>query len=204
MYPAPWHPGFQLRRGPAGRRRPRGAVTRRAASARSGARRTPATPRRNQRVQSPTRLATVRRQPSLKKAAEAKRESKHTDFKAGFDLASPQAWCEVVRHRRHGELRRRHHDLRSLRRRPHLWRRRVGRPRTRSAVVTDKIAKYTGEQFAEFEDFRSLTGQQPGGWIAPVSVPLVFTSPGTYDIGGGKQKTALPKGTVYFRHGAKE
>jgi len=34
-------------------------------------------------------------------------------------------------------------------------------------------------------------------------MPIVFTSPGTYDTGGGKQKTAFSKGTVYFRHGAK-
>ncbi len=32
---------------------------------------------------------------------------------------------------------------------------------------------------------------------------MVFTSPGTYDAGGGKQKTAFGVGTVYFRHGAK-
>jgi hypothetical protein len=32
---------------------------------------------------------------------------------------------------------------------------------------------------------------------------MVFTAPGTYDVGGGKQKTAFSLGTVYFRHGAK-
>jgi hypothetical protein len=39
--------------------------------------------------------------------------------------------------------------------------------------------------------------------IAIVPMPMVFTTPGTYDIGGGKQKTAFSVGTVYFRHGAK-
>ena len=34
-------------------------------------------------------------------------------------------------------------------------------------------------------------------------MPLIFTAPGTYDVGGGKQKTAFSAGTVYFRHGAK-
>jgi hypothetical protein len=39
--------------------------------------------------------------------------------------------------------------------------------------------------------------------IASVTMPMVFTAPGTYDIGGGKQKTAFSQGAVYFRHGAK-
>jgi hypothetical protein len=39
--------------------------------------------------------------------------------------------------------------------------------------------------------------------VRAVSLPIVFTSPGTYDVGGGKQKTAFSAGTVYFRHGAK-
>jgi len=39
--------------------------------------------------------------------------------------------------------------------------------------------------------------------VSSVPVPIVFTSPGTYDIGGGKQKTAFSRGTVYFRHGPK-
>jgi hypothetical protein len=36
-----------------------------------------------------------------------------------------------------------------------------------------------------------------------VSTPVVFSRPGQYEIGGGKQKTAFSEGTVYFRHGAK-
>jgi hypothetical protein len=39
--------------------------------------------------------------------------------------------------------------------------------------------------------------------VSSVSIPIVFTAPGTYEVGGGKQKTAFSKGTVYFRHGAK-
>jgi hypothetical protein len=149
----------------------------------------------------------VRRQPDFsKKAAEAKRESKHTDFKAGFDLASPQAWCEVVKDivamansgggiiifgvsddgRTSGV------DVSAV-------------LALDPAVVTDKIAKYTGEQFAEFDisEASRHSSQVAVLSIAPVSVPLVFTSPGTYDTGGGKQKAAFSKGTVYFRHGAK-
>jgi len=39
--------------------------------------------------------------------------------------------------------------------------------------------------------------------IPSVAVPILFEKPGTYDIGGGKQRTAFGVGTVYFRHGAK-
>jgi schlafen family protein len=70
------------------------------------------------------------------------------------------------------------------------------------AVITDKIFKYTARQFHDFEIIRVS-----GGYLAilvhGVVVPLVFSKPGTYDIGGGKQKTGFSVGTVYFRHGAK-
>jgi hypothetical protein len=39
--------------------------------------------------------------------------------------------------------------------------------------------------------------------VGAAFLPIVFTDPGTYDIGGGKQKTAFGRGTIYFRHGAK-
>jgi hypothetical protein len=32
---------------------------------------------------------------------------------------------------------------------------------------------------------------------------MIFIRPGTYDIGGGQQRTAFSQGTIYFRHGAK-
>ena len=32
---------------------------------------------------------------------------------------------------------------------------------------------------------------------------MIFIRPGTYDAGGGKQRTAFSQGSVYFRHGAK-
>lgn len=73
------------------------------------------------------------------------------------------------------------------------------------AVLTDKINKYTGQQFHSFEfvklptDARALFAIVVSG----VTFPVVFSKPGTYDIGGGRQKTAFSAGTVYFRHGAK-
>ena len=73
------------------------------------------------------------------------------------------------------------------------------------AVVVDKVSKYTGQNFAAFSREEGTRGGMPVVIveISQSCIPLVFTAPGTYDVGGGKQKTAFGKGTVYFRHGAK-
>lgn len=73
------------------------------------------------------------------------------------------------------------------------------------ADVANKISKYTGGQDAELEicELSKGTKKFVAFLIQPATVPLVFHKPGTYDIGGGKQKTAFGVGTVYFRHGAK-
>lgn len=73
------------------------------------------------------------------------------------------------------------------------------------AVITDKVKKYTGQHFASFRLRRCVRAGQSVAvlQIDGVSMPMVFTAPGTYDTGGGKQKTAFSVGTVYFRHGAK-
>lgn len=74
------------------------------------------------------------------------------------------------------------------------------------AKLTDKIASFTGEHYADFE-FRRL--RRDGYEVAVISVrgvhsPLVFEKEGVYPLGDGhKQKTAFAKGTVYVRHGAK-
>lgn len=73
------------------------------------------------------------------------------------------------------------------------------------AVITDKIAKYTGVQFDSFVIGAALRSRSK---IALVTIgsadpPLVFEKPGTYAIEGGKQKTAFGAGTLYVRHGAK-
>lgn len=73
------------------------------------------------------------------------------------------------------------------------------------ATVVDKIEKYTDQHFAGFS-FSSASRRGAPVVILEVSsvpIPIVFTAPGTYDVGGGKQKTAFSKGTVYFRHGPK-
>lgn len=73
------------------------------------------------------------------------------------------------------------------------------------ATIADKLKKYTDQHFGGFS---ASPGPRRGApvvalAVSGVSIPIVFTSPGTYDIGGGKQKTAFSRGTVYFRHGAK-
>jgi len=73
------------------------------------------------------------------------------------------------------------------------------------AEVADKISKYTGAVDLEFEirELKKKRHNLVAFNIPEVSVPIVFRRPGTYDIGGGKQRTAFSAGTVYFRHGAK-
>jgi hypothetical protein len=73
------------------------------------------------------------------------------------------------------------------------------------ADITNRISKYTGFQFADIEIIEVVRGSKkhPVFLISRTEVPIVFTEPGAYDVGGGKQKTAFGQGTVYFRHGAK-
>lgn len=73
------------------------------------------------------------------------------------------------------------------------------------ADIANKVLKYTGQVDFEFE-IRQLTkgtSKLVAFVIPAAALPLIFEKPGTYDIGGGKQKTAFGVGTVYFRHGAK-
>ena len=73
------------------------------------------------------------------------------------------------------------------------------------ADLTNKTYKYTGQQFTSFKliKFEKDSKRLFAMLIDEVAVPVVFSKPGTYDVGGGKQKTAFSGGTVYFRHGAK-
>jgi hypothetical protein len=74
-----------------------------------------------------------------------------------------------------------------------------------NASLTDQIRKYTdfdlnGLSIVEIE---RIGKKFPAIVIPPVSVPIVFTHVGTYEVAEGKQKTAFSKGTIYFRHGSK-
>lgn len=73
------------------------------------------------------------------------------------------------------------------------------------AKLTDKIEKYTGVQFSNFE---MLEDYKEGRKIAILNIGagsslLVFSRPGTYPLPQNQQKTAFSKGSIYFRHGAK-
>jgi hypothetical protein len=133
-------------------------------------------------------------------------ESTSLDFKATFDPSSAQDWCELVK------------DIVALANSGGgvivFGVNDDGTPATGDlapvlaidpAVIVDKIKKYTDQHFAEF----LLSGASRRGFpvavlaVSGAAVPIVFANPGTYDIGGGKQKTAFARGTVYFRHGAK-
>lgn len=142
----------------------------------------------------------------IQKALEAKRESKYIEFKHGFDPSSPAEWCEVIK------------DLVAIANSGGgiivFGLDSVGKPtdtcldelgRVDPADFANRIAKYTGSVELDFE-IRVLDkdGHTLFAFIIqPVSVPIVFQKPGTYDIGSGKQRAAFSVGTVYFRHGAK-
>jgi len=136
----------------------------------------------------------------------ARRESRYLDFKEQFDPSRTGDWCEILKDlvamansgggalvfgvRNNGEDAEFDPSV-VLNLDP--------------AKITDKLATYTGDQFADFEIVEVL---REGRKIAVIRVhdsafPLVFTSAGNYDPGDGRQKTAFHKGTIYFRHGAK-
>lgn len=142
----------------------------------------------------------------LEKALLAQRESKSVEFKDRLRPDQAQDWCEIVKDlvaiansgggclligvNNNGTQS--DHDITTL-------------SSLDPATVTDKIARYTGEQYSEFEILEAQRNGFPvfAFVLSPVTIPMVFTQPGTYEIAPGKQKTAFAKGTVYFRHGAK-
>ncbi len=142
----------------------------------------------------------------IEKAKNAKRESKYMEFKDRFDVDSSRDWCEIIKDivaiansgggcilfgvNNDGSPS--GYDISSV-------------LRLDPAIITDKIAKYTDQQFSDFEmEEMEKDGHKIAIFIIyAASIPIIFTKPGTYSIGSGKQKTAFGKGTIYFRHGAK-
>jgi len=142
----------------------------------------------------------------IEKALTAKRESKYVEFKEMFNPRSPQDWCEITK------------DIVAIANSGGgiilFGVDNAGIPSGVSiddisaldpADVANKISKYTGSVDLEFEirELKKNKRKLISFLIYPVSIPIVFRKPGTYEIGGGKQKTAFGVGTVYFRHGAK-
>ena len=142
----------------------------------------------------------------IARAQTATSESKSLDFKQEFDLSSAEAWCGIIKDivaiansgggiivvgllndgTDSGV------DVSSLH-------------SIDSAEVTNKIYKYSGYQFADFEviSVERVSKQYPAILIGAAEIPIVFTKPGTYSVGTNQQKTAFGQGTVYFRHGSK-
>jgi hypothetical protein len=142
----------------------------------------------------------------IQKALTAKRESKHVEFKQGFDSNLAQDWCEVIK------------DIVAIANSGGgiivFGLDNVGTPtgaafdviiRIDPADIANKIAKYTGPVDLEFEirELKKSGHELVAFVIQGSSIPLVFEKPGTYDVGSGKQRTAFSVGTVYFRHGSK-
>jgi len=142
----------------------------------------------------------------LERAGDAAKESKHLDFKREFDISSGEAWCEVIK------------DIVALANSGGgVVVFGVADDGTNSnfdpapllaydtADIANRIARYTGNQAIDLEVVKlTRTGEiRPAFLVSDTDVPIVFTKPGTYDIGGGRQKTAFAQGTIYFRHGSK-
>ncbi len=145
--------------------------------------------------------------PSLvERALNAKRESKYIEFKERFDPGSAGDWCEVIK------------DIVAIANSGGgiiiFGLDNAGNPTGDSldalshldpADIANKASRYTGSTQLELE-VRPLDKAGAALYafvVQPISIPIVFQKPGTYDIGSGKQKAAFSIGTVYFRHGAK-
>jgi Putative DNA-binding domain len=142
----------------------------------------------------------------VKRALKAKRESKRIEFKRGFDASSPGEWCELIK------------DIVAIANSGGgivvFGLDSVGAPTGESvqqisaedpANIANKLAKYIGTPTFEFEsvELKKQRHDLHALVIFRAAIPHVFQKPGTYDIGGGKQKSAFGVGTIYFRHGAK-
>ncbi len=142
----------------------------------------------------------------IEKAKTAQKETKYIEFKEKIDLNMDKDWCEIIKDivaitnsgggcilfgiKNDGTYS--EFDITNL-------------FKIDPSKVTDKIAKYTNQQFSDFEIEKiEIRGRDVVALIIYSSpIPIVFVKPGTYNIGEGKQETAFARGTVYFRHGAK-
>jgi hypothetical protein len=146
------------------------------------------------------------RQKLLERAENARRESKFLDFKLEFKTDSAADWCEVVK------------DIAAFANSGggviifgvNNDGSSAGTDISRIlaldiADITNKMNSYAGFQFVDLEilEIKRDGVKCAALIISGVDLPMIFIRPGTYDIGGGKQKTAFANGTIYFRHGAK-
>jgi len=142
----------------------------------------------------------------LEKAVSADRESKQVEFKGAFDPSSAGDWCEVIK------------DIVAIANSGGgvvVFGMNDNGTRSGMAVapicsldladIANKVTKYTGwvDPQIELREIGRGGSKFPAFLIGSAGFPLAFERPGTYQIEGGKQKTAFGIGTVYFRHGAK-
>jgi hypothetical protein len=150
-------------------------------------------------------------QPSLitaliDKALNAKRESRQIEFKSTFDPTAGADWCEITK------------DIVAIANSGGgiivFGLGSNGSPTGAKvdainaidpADLSNKITKYTGSGDLEVGIHElQKEGNSLSAFLIPEAItPLVFERPGTYDVGGGRQKTAFGQGTIYFRHGSK-
>jgi hypothetical protein len=141
------------------------------------------------------------------KALSDTRESRQVDFKQQLDVRSTEEWCEIVK------------DIVAMANSGGgaivIGLDDFGKP-TRCdpapllaqdpALLIDRLARFTGEQFDEVEILDRRKGRKR---VAVIHVgprfgaPLIFEKEGSYKGRDGKDKCAFAKGSVYFRHGAK-
>jgi hypothetical protein len=140
------------------------------------------------------------------RAKRAKRESRFLDFKASFDVDDVGDWCELLKdlvamaNSGGGVLLFGVADNGSLTIYDHKIVLNYD-----SAKVVDKVARYTGCQFADFEigEVERRGKTLAGIVVSAIDVPMIFTKAGTYRSKDGRDKIAFQQGTIYFRHGAK-
>jgi hypothetical protein len=142
----------------------------------------------------------------LEKASSASRESKQIEFKGAFDPSSGGDWCEVIK------------DIVAMANSGggiivfglNSYGTRSGMTVDQicdidNADIANKVTAYTGwvDPQIELREIERGSCRFPAFVIGSAGFPLAFERPGSYQIEGGKQKTAFGVGTVYFRHGAK-
>lgn len=136
----------------------------------------------------------------------ATQEGRSLDFKSIFDSTAERDWCELVK------------DLVAMANSAGgailLG---VNDDGTRNpgyasivgtldpAQVTDKVSRYTNEQFSAFSigQLDRLDGRCDVITVRQSPTILVFSKEGAYSVGRGRQELAFRTGTVYVRHGAK-
>lgn len=148
----------------------------------------------------------IKKETLINRAQNGVRESKTLDFKSHGSVNTTRRWCKLVR------------DIIAMGNTGGgcilFGANNRGEPTGNdvsqildldSARITDKIEKYTGLQFSDFEiiEIEKDDNQLAALLVYGVSTPIPFTRPGEYRGEDDRMKQVFAKGTVYFRHGAK-